>query len=167
MAGPQFQGQPETFVGEGRRHADVDHRHVRRALGHRTAQGGGIPDRPGDGEAAVDQQLDEAVTQNGGILGDGDTEGADHQVRNGRSTVTTVGPPGGLTRFRRPSTACTLSVSPARPLDEDPIVVNCAPPMPSSRTTRRNQVPCSAQETDARDAWACWATLARSSATQK
>ena len=38
----------------------------------------------------------------------------------GRSTVTTVGPPGGLARSRRPSTAWTRSVRPASPLDEDP-----------------------------------------------
>ena len=54
--------------------------------------------------------------------------------------MTTVGPPGGLTRVSRPSTACTRSVRPARPLDDDPTRDSSAPPRPSSRTTRRSHV---------------------------
>ena len=73
----------------------------------------GIPDGAGDGEAAVDQQLDEAVAQDGRVLGDGDPQRADHHAVSGRSTVTTVGPPCGLTRWSRPSTACTRSVEAA------------------------------------------------------
>ena len=121
----------------------------------------------GDGEAAVDEELDEAIAENGRVLGDGDPQRGSHQTDSGRSTVTTVGPPGGLTRLSRPSTLRTRSVRPARPLDDDPAVGRCAPPGPSSRTTRRNHVPCCAQDTDARDAWACWATFASNSATQK
>ena len=141
VAGAQLQGEAEALVGEGRRHADVDHRDVGRVLGHRAAQRGRVPDGAGDGEAAVDQQLDQPVAQDGGVLGDGDAERADHQEARGRSTVTTVGPPGGLTRCSRPSTACTRSVSPASPLEEEPTVVSCAPPVPSSRTTMRSQRP--------------------------
>ncbi len=79
-----------------------------------------VADGAGDGEAAVHEELDEPVAQNGGVLGDGDTQGLDRHAASGRSTVTTVGPPGGLARCSRPSTVRTRSVRPARPLDVDP-----------------------------------------------
>ena len=125
-----------------------------------------------DREAVVDEELDQAVAQDGRVLGDRDAErvGTDHfgpQAPRGRSTVTTVGPPGGLTRLRRPSTVWTRSTRPASPEDNEPVVLSWAPPRPSSRTTTRSQVPCWAQDNEAREAWACWATLARSSAAQK
>ena len=76
-------------------------------------------------------------------------DGRGHLTRaSGRSTVTTVGPRSGLTMSMRPSTACTRSVRPIRPLDDEPTRESCAPPMPSSRTTRRNHRPCCAQVID-------------------
>ena len=95
---PQFEGEAQSLVGEGRRHADVDHRHVGRVLGDGAAQRARVADRAGDDEATVDQELDQAVAQDGRVLGDGDPECAGHHGDSGRSTVTTVGPPGGLTR---------------------------------------------------------------------
>ena len=61
----------------------------------------------------------------------------------------------------------SLQVELIAPLDDEPTVDSWAPPHPSSRTTSRSQVPCWAQEMKAREAWACWATLASSSALQK
>ncbi len=81
--------------------------------------------------------------------------------------MTAVGPPGGLAMLRCPSTAPTRSASPASPLDEEPTRLSAAPPRPLSRTTIRSHGPCWAQVSEARDAWACWATLASSSAAQK
>ena len=130
-------------------------------------QGGRVADRSDDPKAPVGQELYQPVAEDGGVLRDDDPDGIAHWLRHGRSTVTTVGPPGGLAMLRWPSTARTRSVRPARPLDDEPTRVTTAPPRPSSRTTIRSQAPCCAQLTDARDAWACWATLASSSATQK
>ena len=93
--------------------------------------------------------------------------GGGHLGVQRRSTVTTVGPRGGLTMSSRPSTACTRSVRPTSPLDDDPMRESYAPPVPSSRTTTRSHPPCSVHVMLAREAWACWATLASSSATQK
>lgn len=69
--------------------------------------------------------------------------------------MTTVGPRGGLTMPRRPSTACTRSVRPAYPLEEDPRRESDAPPIPSSRTTIRSHPPCVVQLMLAREAFAC------------
>ena len=98
----QLEGEAQALVGEGRRHPDVDDRDVGRVLGDRAAQRAGVADGAGDDEAAVDQELDQAVAQDGRVLGDGDPQRAGHHGESGRSTVTTVGPPRGLTRFEPP-----------------------------------------------------------------
>ena len=54
-----------------------------------------------------------------------------------------------------PSTVPTRSASPASPLDEEPTRFILAPPWPSSRTTSRNQGPCCAELSEARDASPC------------
>ena len=49
--------------------------------GDRAAQGVGVGDGAGDDEAAVDQQLDEAVAQDGRVLGDDDPQGLERSRR--------------------------------------------------------------------------------------
>ena len=51
----QVEREAQALVGEGGRHADVDHGDVGRVLGDRAAQRLGVPDGPRDGETAIDQ----------------------------------------------------------------------------------------------------------------
>ncbi len=129
----------QALVGEGR--AASGCRSRRRPAGSRPRlpQVGGVPTAPATAWPRSTRSWARPVADDGRVLGDGDPH-ARHQARDGRSTVTTVGPPGGLTRFSRPSTARTRSVSPARPLDG---TRPRAPPQPSSRTTQPQPVPCS------------------------
>ena len=75
MAPAQGEGGPQPFVGEGRRHADVDHGHVGGIFGHRLLEADGIADGAGHGETPVGQKLDQSVAQDGGVLGDHDGYG--------------------------------------------------------------------------------------------
>src|SRR5262249_38391626 len=105
--------------------------------------------------AGVDEQVREPGAQEDGVFGDHDP--------HGNSTMTVVGPPGGLRTCIRPPRALTRSARPWRPLPR----AGSAPPTPSSviSTTRRSR--CRAMATDAFVAWACLATLARASVTTK
>ena len=70
----QLDGGPQPLVGEGRRHADVDDGHVGAVPLDRASQGVGVAHGVGDHEAPVDQQLDQAVAQDGRVLGDDDAD---------------------------------------------------------------------------------------------
>ncbi len=72
MIAAQRDGGAQPFVGEGRRHADVDHGHVGGIFGHRLLEADGVADGPGHSEAPVGQQLDQSVAQDRGVLGDDD-----------------------------------------------------------------------------------------------
>ena len=78
VLGPQLEGQAQALVGEGRRHADVDHRHVGRVLRDGAAQRGRVTDGAGDHEAAVHQELHQAVAEDGRVLRDGDPQCTGH-----------------------------------------------------------------------------------------
>ena len=76
VATAQLDRGPQSLVGEGRRHADVDHRHVRPFPFDRAPQGIGVRHGVGDGEPPVGQKLDEAVAEDGRVFGDDDAQRA-------------------------------------------------------------------------------------------
>src|ERR1019366_6892028 len=151
---PHHQRGPEALVGEGRRHAHVDHHDVGALRIHgaekalRAAWGGDHV------VARVDEQPGESLTEEDRVLGDHDAHGS--------STWMTVGPPGGLSMRRWPSTPATRSASPERPPP-----VGSAPPTPSSRTLMLSTPATARMSTEACRARACLATLASDSATTK
>ena len=124
-------------------------------------------DGVGDLEAAVGEELHQAVAQDGGVLGDGHADGVGHLGVQRQVD----GDHGGTTDRARDVEVTVNGVDPvgepASPLEEEPTTESRAPPRPSSRTTMRSHWPCWAQLMLALEAWACWTTLARSSATQK
>ena len=77
-----------------RGHANVHDRHVGPVIGHSLDQRLAVGDRSHDLMAPVLQQPGDALPHDGGVLRDDDPHRA--QARRGNSTVTTVGPPGGL-----------------------------------------------------------------------
>ena len=115
--------------------------------------------------AAIGEQPGQALPQHHGVLRDHDT----HQVpppviRMGSSTVTLVGPPGGLdtSATRRPSTRAARS--PASPVPRD----GSAPPRPSSLTRNRSRSGrCVSMSISILFAELCLIALASSSAAQK
>jgi hypothetical protein len=66
----------QSFVGVGGRHADVHHRHIRVMLGHCLQQGVPIGDRGRDLVPTILQNSDEALSHDGGVLGDHDAHRA-------------------------------------------------------------------------------------------
>src|ERR1019366_9570780 len=120
--------------------------------------------------AAVGQDLDQARPDYRRVLGDHNPHRGLRfgQAWDGSSTVTTVGPWGGLLPCSLPSTVLTRSASPARP----PRASMRAPPEPSSLTRTRSSpgtcttssVACGARPCVV---MLCLATLVSSSAAQK
>ncbi|GII05350.1 hypothetical protein Pta02_73580 [Planobispora takensis] len=111
----QEEGRAQTLVGEGGRQADVDHGDIGPMLGHGRAQRVAVAHGGHHVVTVGAQQLGQAIPQDDGVFGDDDAHGqAAHRCR-GRSTVTAVGPPGGLWIIRCPSTVLSRSASPARP----------------------------------------------------
>src|SRR6185503_10924316 len=107
------------------------------------------------------EELGQPLAEDRGVLGDDHPQWRRRHV--GSSTVTTVGPPSGLSTRNTPSTVCTRSIRPARP----PPACGVAPPRPSSVTHRRN-VDCSCFTcTCACRAPLCLEMLVSISATQK
>src|SRR5207247_6085203 len=82
---------------------------------------------------------------------------------HGRSTVSRVGPPGGLAISRVPSTDSARRASPARPVPR----AGSAPPTPSSVTMMCNRSPSRCTNTSAWLAWECLGMLVRPSETTK
>ena len=126
---PDDQRRPDALVGVGRRHPDVDDHQVGALLADGPQQLLGVGHGRDDLEAAVGQQLGQALPQQHGVLGDHDSHGS--------STVIVVGPPGGLSMARVPSTAAARWASPSSPLP----AAGAAPPWPSSLTTTRSRSP--------------------------
>ena len=74
VAAAELDGRPQPLVGEGRRHADVDHGHVGPVPLDRPPQRVGVAHGVGDDEAPIGQELDQAVAQDGRVLGDDDPQ---------------------------------------------------------------------------------------------
>src|SRR5204863_9048780 len=133
----------QAFVGERRRHADVDDRDVWREFVDGFDQFVGAAHLGHHVVAPFDEQLHQAVAQDGAVLGDDE---ADHcSVPGGTTTVTTVGPPSGLSISRLPSSIASLSRSPTRP---EPLPT-FAPPEPLSCTMIRNSAASPLMRTEA------------------
>src|SRR5450755_1801584 len=156
----------QALIGVAGGHPHVHYGDVRVVLGDRGAERLGVAAGGGDDVATVGQDLRQAGPDHRGILGDHYPHRPGPrpcQACDGNSTVTAVGPPGGLLISSLPSTVLTRSASPARP----PPAAIRAPPAPSSLTrTRSSPATCTASSV-ARRAPPCLATLASSSAAQK
>ena len=100
-------GRPQPLVGVRRRHPDVDHGDVRAVLAHRPDERGTVGHRGHDLGAGLLEEPDQALAEQDRVLG--------QDYPHGRSAVSRVGPPRGLSTSNRPSTACSRSASPARP----------------------------------------------------
>ena len=72
MLTAEFDRRPQALIGERRWHADVNHRHVGSILLDCSPEGPGVGDRGGNLESAVEEQLDESISEDDRILGDGD-----------------------------------------------------------------------------------------------
>ena len=94
----------------------------------RTSEGPSA-DRGDDLGAGLLEQPDQALPEQHRVLGE--------DYPHGRSAVSRVGPPRGLSTVSSPSTACSRSASPARPCPG----ADTAPPVPSSSTRTRSRSP--------------------------
>jgi hypothetical protein len=83
-------GGPYALVGEGGWHADVDDAGVHLVRGQRAQQARTVADGGDHVHTVLGEQPGQGLPEQAGILGDHDAHGT--------STVTTVGPPGGLER---------------------------------------------------------------------
>ena len=87
---------------------------------------GGVVDGGGDGESVALEELGEAGTEEGVVLGE--------DKAHGTSRVTIVGPPTGLETIMVPSKARSRLITPVMPVPP----VGSAPPRPSSPTSTRS-----------------------------
>src|SRR4029453_11329426 len=153
----------DALVGVGRRHPDVDHGDVGAVGGHDPEQRFGVAHGGDDLAAAVVEQLGQPGLEQHGVLGDHDPHGS--------STVIAVGPPGGLSTVRVPSTPAARWVSPRSrvpaPSAAAPPPSRVAPPRPSSLTTMRSRSPTRTTATSAEPASACLAPLGGAWGTAK
>ena len=110
-----------------------------------------------DREAVRLEEPDQAVPEEGMVLGE--------DKAHGISSVTSVGPPGGLDTLIVPSNADSRRITPRMPVP----AAGSAPPRPSSPTTTRSTpaTPSCVISTQPRRAPACLPVLARHSATAK
>src|SRR5204862_7105987 len=108
-----------------------------------------------DLDALAAHERRDALAQQPAVVGDHDAHGS--------SAVTTVPACGGLRIRSVPSSAATRSASPCRPVP----AVSSAPPMPSSAISMVAMPFRRETRTDAADAWAYLATLARASQATK
>ena len=67
---PELPGCLRAVRGHVRRHPDVDHREIRRVLGHCGAQGDGVPDDRDDGVSFVLQEADQSLPEQHRVVGD-------------------------------------------------------------------------------------------------
>ena len=112
---PQLDGGPQSLVGEGGRHADVDDGDVGAVALDGAAQGSGSPTAPVMAKPRSTSSWTRPSRRTAESSAMATRRGAVIYACSGRSTVTTVGPRGGLVMSRRPSTACTRSVRPDQP----------------------------------------------------
>ena len=95
-----------ALVGEGRRHADVEHHEVGRQRGDRLEQAGRVADRRADLVAGVVEEPGEPFAQQHLVLGDHDPHG---------SSATSVVPGPFETTSNEPPCAATRSAQSAEP----------------------------------------------------
>ena len=86
--------RPQALVALGRRHPDVDHRHVRPLLDDRVHQGRPVADLRHDRRPGVLEQADQALAQQHGVLGD-------HHPQPGALHAPIMHSPGATARTRR------------------------------------------------------------------
>src|SRR3954451_1745792 len=146
---------PDPLVGLGRRHADVDDRHVGSVLVDRGEQPLRVRRLGDDLDALAAHERCDALAQQPAVVGDHDAHGS--------SAVTMVPAPGGLRMRSVPSSAATRSASPCRPVP----VVSSAPPTPSSVISMTATPLRRETRTDALVACAYFATLASASQATK
>src|SRR5437899_1731340 len=149
----------QAFVGERRRHADVDDRHVGREFVDRFDQFVGGTNLRDHLMTPFNEQLHQAIAQDGAVFGD--DEAGHCSAPGGTTTVTTVGPPAGLSISSLPSSIANRSRKPVRP---EPLPT-CTPPEPLSSTMIRNSAVSPLMRTEPWLAAECRVTLASSSAT--
>src|SRR4051795_4452798 len=147
--------RPDSLVGLGGRHADVHKRHVGLVLVDRGDQLVGVVGLGDDVDAFAAQERGDALAHQPAVVGDHDSHGS--------SAVTTVPAPSGLRMRSVPSSAATRSASPCRPVP----AVSSAPPTPSSAISMAAMPFRRETRTDAADARAYLATLARASQATK
>ena len=152
---PGCEGGAQALVAEVRRQAYVEDGDVR-AVAEERGQHLGAADRDGHHLVARrGQQQDQALPEQGIVLGDHHTHGS--------STWITVGPSAGLVTSIVPSRAATRRRMPSSPVP----AASSAPPRPSSRTEILNVPGTRASRTLARVDPLCFAAFVRASATTK
>ncbi|GAA3049830.1 hypothetical protein GCM10020000_33060 [Streptomyces olivoverticillatus] len=126
QAGPLAAGlqrRLEALVGEGRRQAHVDDRHVRLLVQQRAQQGRAVVHRGDDLAAVLLEGAYQPVPQQEEVFGEDNAHGI--------SIVTVVGPPGGLCRARVPSKVSNRRRTPVSPVP--PRDVGAAAPVVGDR----------------------------------
>ena len=141
-----------VWVG-GSRH--VEHGSVGGRVSQHPFQLGQVVDRSEDGEAGELEQLGQACSEEGVVLGE--------DKAHGTSRVTIVGPPSGLDTLIVPSNAARRRTTPRIPLP----AAGSAPPRPSSPTSTVSTPASWEAVIQACSARACFPVLARHSATAK
>src|ERR1017187_490959 len=156
----------QALIGVTGWHPHVHDSDVWAVLGDSGPKRLGVADGGQDNVTTIGQDLHQAGPDHRRVLSTDDPHRRGLrlcQACDGISTVTTVGPPGGLAISIVPSTVLTRSASPARP----PPASTRAPPAPSSLTRSRSSPgTCTASRVACR-APLCLAVLASSSAAQK
>ena len=101
------QDDPDALVGVGRGHPHVDHGDVEAVLADGPEERLGVGHGRDDLEPAVGERPGQPGLEQDGVLGDHDPHGS--------STVMVVGPPGGLSTAKVPSTAAARWANPRSP----------------------------------------------------
>ena len=124
---------PRPFVRVRGRHAHVDQRDVRPLAGDGVEERAGVAELRCDLEAAVCQDVGQALPQQDGVLGDHDPHGITASTR--------VPPPERLSTVSRPPSASTRSASRAGPSRLPAWRRRCRRPSPRARADRRRLGP--------------------------
>src|SRR5207245_233529 len=120
---------------EGGREPHVHDRHVRTLLGQRLDQLRTGRHGRDHVEAVRGQQVRQAAPEKGEVFGEDNAHGT--------SSVTVVGPPGGLVRTMSPSNVARRPPTPRNPVP----LAGSAPPPPSSTTVTRSLSACTRMST--------------------